>query len=54
VLNALRQARGWLAPDVSALLARRCVTTNHFDVDALLAVWAYINRADALQHEAGA
>jgi hypothetical protein len=29
------------------------VTTNHFDVDSFLAVWCYINRAQALEHEGG-
>jgi hypothetical protein len=53
VLNALGQARGW-ALELGALLGRRCVTTNHFDVDACLAVWAYTNRAAARQHEPGA
>lgn len=29
------------------------VTTNHFDVDSFLAVWCYINRAEAVAHEGG-
>jgi hypothetical protein len=30
------------------------VTTNHFDVDpSFLSVWAYLNRAAAVEHEAG-
>ena len=30
------------------------VTTNHFDVDSFLSVWAYVNRREALKHEGGA
>ncbi|KAF8057677.1 PAP17 [Scenedesmus sp. PABB004] len=52
VLNALQHRAGpWLARDVAGITQRRCVTVNHFDVDAFLSVWAYINRAAALEHE---
>ncbi|KIZ07076.1 hypothetical protein MNEG_0865 [Monoraphidium neglectum] len=51
VLNAL--ATGPWKRDVWAVCQRSFVTTNHFDVDSFLAVWCYINRAEAVAHEGG-
>jgi len=47
VLNALRAA-----PDHPSKewLSKRYVSTNHFDVDALTSVWAYLHRELALQY----
>ena len=51
VLNALLN-RSWNR-ELSAVLGRQFVTTNHFDVDSFLSVWCYINREAAVEHEAG-
>lgn len=34
-------------------LAKPCCSVNHFDADAVLSMWTYINREAALQHSAG-
>jgi hypothetical protein len=52
VLNALL-SRSWDRELVS-VLQRRCVASNHFDVDSFLSVWCYINRQATVEHEAGA
>lgn len=51
VLNALLN-RSWNR-ELADVLQRRCVATNHFDVDSFLSVWCYINRQAAVEHEAG-
>lgn len=51
VLNALR-ATFLLGGDVYSTAQNTFITTNHFDIDSFLAVWSYVNRQLALQHEA--
>ncbi|GLC41538.1 hypothetical protein PLESTM_001212500 [Pleodorina starrii] len=51
VLNALKAA-AWTAGQAYEWCQLPHVSTNHFDVDSFLAVWCYINRTLALQHEA--
>jgi hypothetical protein len=52
VLNALRA--GADRPLCAALLERcHAVSTNHFDIDSFLSVWACINKDKALRHENG-
>jgi hypothetical protein len=51
VLGA-RVASPWKR-DVWAMLQKERVTTNRFDVDAFLSVWAFVNRAQALAHDGG-
>eukprot|EP00873_Tetraselmis_striata_P022202 jgi/Tetstr1/442466/TSEL_003212.t1 len=48
VLNALRSAADHPAQQ---WLRQPFVSTNHFDIDALTSVWAYLNRDMALQFE---
>ncbi|GBF97371.1 hypothetical protein Rsub_11018 [Raphidocelis subcapitata] len=49
VLGAL--ASGPWKRDVWAVTQKARVTTNRFDVDAFLSVWAVVNRAQALAHD---
>ncbi|GIL82720.1 hypothetical protein Vretimale_8294 [Volvox reticuliferus] len=51
VLNALK-ATAWSAGQAYEWCQMPQISTNHFDVDSFLAVWCYINRSQALQHEA--
>jgi hypothetical protein len=50
VLNALHHGYLWSTEAVD-YLQKPYVTSNHFDTDAFLSVWCFINRKLALQHE---
>ncbi|PRW60398.1 hypothetical protein C2E21_1135 [Chlorella sorokiniana] len=54
VLDALQAAAsgGRAAKAIAPWLAKPYVSVNHFDADAVLSIWAYINRGAALQHSA--
>lgn len=38
---------------VQQALSKSQVTCDHFDIDAVLSIWCWINRAAALRHEKG-
>lgn len=37
----------------AAMQSKPCISVNHFDADAVLSMWAFLNRPAALQHSAG-
>lgn len=47
------QAGRFFGGDSYRLSQCRFVTTNHWDIDSFLAVWAFCNRSMALAHESG-
>lgn len=51
VLNAIRTPQGH---EAKKWLEKPFVSTNHFDVDALTSVWAYLYRELALEYADGA
>lgn len=51
VLNAIKRSSYWVGGETYRYCQMPQVTTNHFDVDSFLSVWAYCNRQLALQHE---
>jgi hypothetical protein len=55
VLDALEAstAGGRAAAAVAPWLGQQLLAVNHFDADAVLSAFAYINRSLAAQHEAG-
>ena len=50
MLNAL-SVRSLLGGEAPTYCRLGKVTTNHFDADAFLSVWCFLNRELALQHE---
>jgi hypothetical protein len=48
------QASYFLGGTTYTVTQKPFITSNHFDVDSFLAVWSYINRSLASQHEPGA
>lgn len=52
VLNAVAISPEHQSPDLKQALQMPHISCNHFDVDAILSVWSWINRDEALRHEA--
>ena len=52
VLNALQRASQWKR-DVAALLTKKYLTTNHFDIDSFLSTWCLLNPGLAQEHDGG-
>jgi hypothetical protein len=51
VLNAVLALQS--GASIPALQRCTAITSNHFDVDALLSVYSWVDKEVALQHEAG-
>lgn len=51
VLNALRASQELDSPAMLSWMDKPKVSVNHFDADALLSLWSYVQRDDALRHE---
>ena len=51
VLNAIGSARSLLGSVASSYCRLGKVTANHFDTDAFLSVWCFLNRELAQQYE---
>ena len=53
VLNALKANQSAAWHDEQAAFDKSLVSCNHFDEDGILSAWSWINKDQALQHEAG-